>query len=233
MKKILTVFFDGDDTLWKTQEIYDEVKKQFLVLLENAGIKDENIIEKLDDIDVKRVPIRGFTVERFLESMLITYTIYSTAQSIPWNVEVEENIYKIGLLLKQPPSLYEDTLPALNALKSKSQLFLYSAGKQSVQMQKLTGVGVAQYFKEVYIVPSKDSETLKKILAENGLESSDVWLVGNSLRSDILPAIGAGVKAILVERGVWKYDKSVSQQENHEQYFRAHSLKEAASLILN
>ena len=63
------VIFDGDDTLWKMQELYEQSKYEFEQLLRSLGIKEENIISKFDTLDANRVSIRGFTIERFFESI--------------------------------------------------------------------------------------------------------------------------------------------------------------------
>ena len=226
------VFLDGDDTLWRTQEIYDEAKKQFSALMQSVGINDNEIITKLDDLDMQRVPIRGFIVERFTESMLILYTQLSTTYGLQWQAGVEKDIRSIGTLISRPPQLYEDALVALNILRDKTQLYLFSAGKPSIQRRKINKLDINNYFKEVYIVPSKNDGTLRRIIEEIGLLPSQTWLVGNSFRSDILPAVNVGLNAILVARGNWKYDTSLPEQHKDQNYFRVNSLSEATSIIL-
>ena len=233
MSSLPAVFLDGDDTLWKTQEMYDEAKQHLVVLLHRIGIKDEDIINKLDELDMQRVSIRGFTSDRFLESMLITYIQLASMQGQHWQAEIEQEIRKIAGTLKRPTKLYQDTLPALEALQGKARIYLYSAGKRGVQTRKAQKLGIAKYFSTLFIVASKNEETLEQILSEVGLNPDGTWLIGNSLRSDVAPAASLGMHTILIERGGWKYDSIFQDGEGDQSYFRVSSLNDAVLIILD
>ena len=225
------VLLDGDDTLWRTQERYDSAKNQFSALMENAGIRDKNLVTGLDDLDAERVSIRGLTIQRFLESMLIIYARQSEKHELPYRVEIEQTIHHIGSSLLQPPQLYDDALPALQALSRRARLYLYSAGDQRLQRQKVRQLDIASFFDGIFIVPMKDERTLDRIIARTGLSPNKAWMVGNSLRSDILPATNVGVNAILLSRGAWRFDVANGSKKN-KNYFSVKTLTEATEIIL-
>jgi putative hydrolase of the HAD superfamily len=227
------VFLDGDDTLWKIQETYDEIKKQFSALLQSIGISDKGIVAKLDVLDMQRVVIRGFTIQRFIESLLILYAQLSAENGLPYNIEVEKKIHDIGSLLLRPPKLYEDTLIALDALKDQTQLYLYSSGDKKIQINKVKQLDIEGYFKEIIVVPAKDEKALRRVIAKIGLSPKQIWMVGNSIRSDILPAINIGVRSILVLHGGWKYDAEIHAKEQNHNYHSVKNLREASKIIIS
>ena len=232
MSIIQALFFDGDDTLWKMQDAYDEAKLLFSRLLNSIGIPDRNVIHELDALDAQRVAVRGFTNERFLESMLILYAQLSTKYGLPWQTQVEKEIQNISLLLYRPPELFEDTLSTLNSLEGKFQLYLYSAGNPRVQKTKINHLKLLKYFKKVYIVNRKNEDILQRIIRKEALSPERAWIIGNSLRSDIIPAIGIGLNAIYIPRGDWKYDEEAKGVDGENRYYTVNTLSEAASIII-
>ncbi len=110
--------------------------------------------------------------------------------------------------------------------------FLFSAGEEKIQMQKVRQLDIKNYFNNIYIVPSKDERSLSSTIAKIGLSPNQVWMIGNSLRSDILPAVNIGVHAILLTRGGWKYDTAIMKKDRNQNYFRVSTLNEATAIIL-
>ena len=204
------VLFDGDDTLWKTQEKYDEAKRRFALLLKNAGIRSNDLIGELDDLDMQRVSTRGFTVDRFIESMLIVYERLSTEQGIVLNPQIESSIHALGDVLRIHPKLYEDSIPALERLSPLANIYLYSAGDRKIQMGKVKELELGKYFQGVFIVPAKNTETLLQLIDEVDLRQDRTWLIGNSLRSDVVPAVTAGLRAIFLRGAIGNTIPAVS-----------------------
>lgn len=224
------VFLDGDDTLWKIQEIYDEIKKQFSDLLKRNSIDDE-IINKLDNLEMKRVPLRGFTIQRFIESMLIIYAQLSGKYGLQWNIEIEKSIHAFSSQLLEPPKLYDDALPTLKTLSKKTRLFLLSSGDEKVQKQKVIQLNIQDYFNDIFIVPAKSELAFIQIINKIGLKPNRMWMIGNSYRTDILPALKTGMNAILIPRGIWGYDKEINQEEKSN-HICVSTLNEATEIIM-
>ncbi len=228
----LTVLLDGDDTLWRTQEIYDGIKENFAGLLYDTGIKEINLISRLDELDAQRVAIKGFTSDRFIESMLIIYAQFSKLYSLEWNVQVEKKIIGFDETLKYMPPLYEDTIQALENLKKHARLFLFSIGDQETQLSKIKKLGLAHFFEKTHIVKTKNKDVLEIFITKLGVNTKHVWMVGNSIRSDVVPALSIGLNSILVDRGNWKYDQCVLPEQGKLNYIRVKTLKDAADKIL-
>jgi putative hydrolase of the HAD superfamily len=234
----LTILLDGDDTLWKTQEIYDEAKLTFASLLRENGLAetDDKIISKLDRIDSCRVALRGLTIQRFTESMLILYGYFCGEKDLPYQSEIEKEIVNICKTIRRPPELFDDVLEALERLSKEFRLVLFTAGHSATQKRKISSLklDLTSYFEEVRFVGVKNERRLQQELLSMKLNPSDVWSIGNSLRSDILPAIAVGASAVLINRGTWVYDTDIPNlQDKHIQFWKAESLLKAAELILS
>lgn len=230
MKKKV-IIFDGDDTLWKTQELYDEAKKKFKELMLSQGF-DEDVLKMLDDIDAERVKILKFSKSRFLESMLITYAIFVGKYQKNWSTEIEREIRGYAQsVFKFPPVLYDDTIDVLKELSQKFTLVLFTNGDREIQEQKINSLGeeFSALFSKIYIAEIKTTEEYEKIISDLGVSAEDVWVVGNSVKSDINPALKLGLKAIWLQRKSWKYeeDKLFS-----DKVFIAYSLTDVKNLLL-
>ncbi|WP_330486126.1 HAD family hydrolase [Tumidithrix elongata] len=235
-----TIFLDGDDTLWKTQELYNDAKSKFAFLLNESGIPEsqESIILKFDAMDALRVATRGLTPQRFTESMLILYSSLASQFSLEYKTSIEKKILDISRTIRQPPKLYEDTVDSLVSLKKEFRLILFTAGHPSTQKRKILSLhrhsfDVESYFDEIRIVPLKNEERLRRVLKLMKLSPHEVWFLGNSLRSDILPAVSVGANAVLVNRGAWKYDDKDTSHIKNIQWYTTSSLSDAAQIVID
>lgn len=208
-KKELLVIFDGDDTLWKTQELYDSAKMNFDRLMVKQGFS--NTIEQLDNLDALRASMLLFAKTRFLESMLITYALLCGHHRKEWDIKVEHEIRQLGLMVFTiPPKLFDDTLSTLKLLSQHANLVLLTNGDQEIQKAKIKSLGrrFRTFFSSVHIVAAKTNEDYAAILSEFSSLPNKTWVVGNSIRSDINPATMSGMRSILIPRGTWKYEES-------------------------
>lgn len=231
--KDIIVIFDGDDTLWKTQELYDIAKKRFERLMNRLGFDTAKMIQELDTIDSKRVKILQFSKERFLESMLMIYAYYCGKYNKEMDEKIEGKIRHIVSIIFSPPKLYNDTISTLKLLhKNNITLFIYTAGETEAKKNKLECLGekFISYFKAIFITDIKNVVQLKSLVKTIGVNSKHIWVIGNSCRSDINPALKLGLKAILIPRGVWEYEKEAPLSNR---FFMVKSLKDASKIVLS
>jgi putative hydrolase of the HAD superfamily len=234
----LTVLVDGDDTLWRSQEYYDEAKAQFVCMLKEQGLSDigKGTIARLDRIDSRRVAARGLTIQRFIESMFILYNCLCEEQELPYSARIEKEIAGLSSIVSRPPVVYDDVPEALEKLSKKFRLILFTAGHPPTQKSKISSLNINLdgYFEDMRFVCFKSAQRLSDELSLMKMLPSEVWSIGNSLRSDVLPAITVGANAILVERGGWLYDTTLPDMKNFSlKYSRVDSLLKAADLILS
>lgn len=222
------VIFDGDDTLWKTQELYEKAKIQYLDILKKLGIIDANLIRNLDSLDACRAGTLGFSRTRFMESMLLLYAQYCGAMQMDWDVLAESEIRKLSRILECPVELYPDAMDALRILASKYQLILFTKGDIEDQRKKIESLGAefTSCFFQIHICMSKGPDELSELMA--AFENRPVAVIGNSIRSDILPAMELGVYSILILRPSWHYEEVCSVPLG---ITTADSLSEVAELL--
>lgn len=225
------IIFDGDDTLWRTQELYDSAKAQFERLMRKEGISEDNIIELFDELDAKRVEIAKFSKTRFLESMLISYAIHCGKHNKTWDVGIESKIRELGFSVFAPPVLYDDAIPTLEMLSEHFHLILFTNGDEAIQKEKIDSLGekFKSYFFKIYVSEMKSVQEFTKIADELGIPRKKIWVVGNSVRSDINPSLKLGLNAILVLRRTWKYEECTILSDD---VITVPSLREAAKSIV-
>lgn len=225
------IIFDGDDTLWRTQELYDSAKAQFEKFMRMQGFFKDNIIQLLDELDAKRVEIARFSKTRFFESMLIAYAIFCGKYNKKWDISIESKIRQLGHSVFASVRLYDESMPTLKMLYKYFSLILFTNGDEEIQREKIDSLGkkFKAFFSEVYIPEIKNEKEFKKIINDLNIPIKKVWVVGNSIKSDINPALRLGLKTILIPQGIWKYEESELYSDD---VVVVNSLKEATEVIM-
>jgi len=222
------IIFDGDDTLWKTQELYDAAKRHFVTLLRAQGFFEPNIINILDEIDVRQVKSKGFVIDRFQDSMIKTYVFLCELEQRQSNQEINVAIKSICTPLLGSHQLYKDAINVLQSLSFHYSLVLATKGDILAQKEKINQLGVHQFFKQIYILAQKTELEYSQIIDDQRIRKDNVWVVGNSVKSDINPALRLGLRAILISRGSWLYEEDLLLCGD---VARVDSLTEAAHII--
>lgn len=223
------VIFDGDDTLWETQPLYEAAKQDFVLLLRQHGIVHDAAVALLDEIDAEQVLSLGFSRERFPSSMVRAYEEVCSDLGLTPNLELRTKLLGIGRsVFEKVPRLYSDAVRSLKSLRDRYVLVLATKGDLEVQRKKIAALRLRRYFDQTYIVEEKTDREYLEIVNDLQIGPSCVWVVGNSVRSDINPALRAGLRAILIPRGNWEYER-----HDHEGrgVFVVNSLSEAVAVI--
>jgi len=229
----MAIVFDGDDTLWETQVFYSRAKEYFYALMLEQGFDREAARHKLAEIDVANVSRLGFSKHRFPLSMREVYEYFCRTTGEFVDPAVLEKASDIGYsVLDNKPPLVKGARELLSCLEQHSyNCYLYTAGDLDIQCEKIEALNIAGYFKAIYIRESKNEEGLRNIIAEQGLESGETWVVGNSLRSDVKPALELGLRCIWLANGGWEYDET--ELDVSDWVWRVTDLTEALPLLLD
>jgi len=223
------IIVDGDDTLWKTQELYDRAKTEFARLLKQRHFRTPNPIDILDDIDAQNVALRGFSNERFVESLLETYAHLCKQENRHAEPGIERQIRLIGASTFARPQLYEDTVWAISTLGQHYILALATKGEPSIQNAKVDALGLRRCFHRVYCLQKKTEYEYSQIVSDLGIPKQVIWVIGNSVKSDINPALKLDLRTILIPRGIWRYEQEILDDR---EVIIVQSLKEATRVIL-
>jgi len=198
---IKAVFFDMDNTLLKTQELYEDAHgmlADFVARL--APVTAEETIATARRIETGLFATFGYAaagLNQAFEDTLRTLVPAATPAQIAEVRKIADTVYEREAELK--PGAIE----AIGQLAPQARLFLVTAGEEWVQQWRLSTVPFAGAFEKIYIVPEKDAKLYREILAEAGLKPEEAVMVGDSLRSDILPALEVGMSAIYISSINW------------------------------
>ena len=189
---ITTVGLDADDTLWHNETLFRLTQDRFVALL--ADLADPDALRaRLADVERRNLRLYGYGVKGFTLSMIET-AMELTGGEAPARV-VREILAAGRELLAQPMEPLSGVDEALAALSEKYRLVLITKGDLLHQEQKLAASGLGDLFAAVEIVSEKDASTYSRVFARHGTGAGEAVMCGNSLKSDVLPALEAGAYA--------------------------------------
>ncbi len=192
-KHIKVIAFDADDTLWVNETYFREAEQKFAKLL--SGYETTNKIDQeLFKMEIDNLPLYGYGVKGFMLSMVESALELSNYKLNP---KIIQEILAIGKeMLEKPIELLEDVEHVLKALKSNYKLIVATKGDLLDQDRKLEKSGLLNYFHHVEVLSDKKPENYLKLVAHLDINASELLMIGNSLKSDILPLIEVGASAI-------------------------------------
>lgn len=209
MKKLL--IFDLDDTLIYTHNVYLQVTAEVIDRMEELGIIDENLYYTLDSFDQETVEEDGcFKQDAFPRAVHKTYDFYCQKLNLEYDEEVAAELNEIAWEINSLKyELVEGAKDLLDVLAENpdNEMVLLTRGDDEIQNKKIKDNGLQNYFDETIVVPSKTNRTYEDIIAKYGFTSKNTWIIGNSIRSEIIPANSIGANAILVSvTDCWDYE---------------------------
>ena len=189
------IAFDADDTLWHNEPLFTETKRKFERLLMNYH-SGEWIDRKLDETEMRNIEHFGYGIKGFTLSMIET-AIELTEGRISAS-EITEIIGFGREMMKRPVDLLEGAREAVAELSEQYRLMIITKGDLFDQESKIARSGLGDYFSRVEIVSEKNRRAYEIIMEKHSLSPGRFLMVGNSLKSDILPVIDAGGRAVYI-----------------------------------
>jgi putative hydrolase of the HAD superfamily len=195
MTSLTTIGFDADDTLWQNEQFFRLTEQRFAALLADHA-EQPVILEKLLEAERKNLAIYGFGIKGFTLSMIET-ALEITNDNAPSSV-IAEIVAAGREMLAHPIETLPHVQETLEALAGKYRLVLITKGDLFDQERKLAQSGLGDFFEAVEIVSGKDRETYRRIFERHGDGPEKSMMIGNSLKSDVVPVIEAGGWGIYV-----------------------------------
>jgi putative hydrolase of the HAD superfamily len=214
--RLTTIGFDADDTLWQNERFYQMTQERFLGLLKDHA-DERQLPDRLTAVMLRNIGVYGFGIKSFTLSM-VEAAIEVTEGRAPASVIAE--ILAAGREMAAHPV---ETLPhareTLEALAGRYRLVLITKGDLFDQERKIAQSGLGELFQAVEIVSDKNRATYERVFSRHGDGPRQAMMIGNSLKSDVLPAIAAGSWGVYVPHDLtWAYEHAETPQD--EQRFR-------------
>lgn len=227
--KLEVVAFDADDTLWHNETLYLDAKGRYGELLSSYQ-EPEKVLQILDENEYQNVSIYGYGTKSFVLSMIET-AIELSGGNITGHLMRE--ILAIGRqMLSGEVQLFEYAEQVVAELSAGHPLMLITKGDAIEQGRKIEKSGLARYFHYIEIVADKTAEVYRTILRRYGLDAAGFLMVGNSLRSDILPVLEIGGQAVYIPyEHTWIHELAVESEIAKNGYYELKHLGQLPALI--
>ena len=228
LKQIKVIGFDADDTLWVNEPFYQDVEKEFCQIMK-PYLTEKETSEELFKTEMQNLEIYGYGAKGFLLAMIET-ALRATKGKI--TSEEINRIFEIGKsLLAMPIQLLDGVENVLQKLQGQYKLILVTKGDLLDQERKLLKSGLIDYFHHIEIMSDKHENNYKKLLAHLDIQPEEFLMVGNSIKSDILPVINIGAKAVHIPFEVtWQHESNHSTPDS-ETFITISEISEILNLL--
>ena len=227
MKDIKLIAFDADDTLWVNELNYRNAEAKFIALMAPYTTA-ENAIETLFRIEIANLPLLGYGSKPFIISLIESGIEISGGRLS--NNEILQLIAIGKETMERPMTIYPDVEDVLNSLSQKYPLILATKGDLKEQESKIERSRLKKYFAETEIMSEKCPEAYLKIICAHNISPEEFLMIGNSFKSDILPVLEIGGKAIYIPCDLtWAHE--VAEEIEHPNLTKVSAIKDVKTVI--
>jgi len=226
---LTTIAFDADDTLWRNNSHFTITETTFANLLqEYSQTKDLN--KQLLETEKQNLNYYGYGAKGYTLSMIET-AIQVTQGRVP--TTIISQLLDLGReLLRYPIELYSGVEEVLHELQGEYRIILITKGDLLDQERKISQSGLADQFETINIVSEKSKEVYQKIFEDAGVDPTNALMVGNSLRSDIIPPLEIGSYAVLIpNQDEWIYENEGQVPTPSKRFFEIKNISELPKTV--
>ncbi len=211
------IAFDADDTLWHNEPLYNRTEEKFCELLK-AYHSPEWIQRRLYETQIRNLEIFGYGIKGFTLSMI--ETAIELSESRVTGAEIQRIINFSREMLTAPIQLLENVEATIARLAQMYPLMLITKGDLFDQESKIARSGLADFFKHIEIVSDKTDAVYQQILEKHRIRPQRFLMIGNSLKSDILPVLAIGGQAVFIQyQTTWAHEAVDPQLLANAKYF--------------
>jgi putative hydrolase of the HAD superfamily len=222
LSKIKVIGFDADDTLWDNEPFYRQTEHKFCVLLKEF-MDEEQLNKELYNTEIGNLELYGYGIKAFTLSLIETAIRISkgnvSAKTISQIVELGKE------QLNQPVTLINNVKELLEKLKLHYKLIVATKGDLLDQEKKLQKSGLSEYFHHIEIMSDKQEKNYLELIEHLDIKPEEFLMVGNSLKSDILPVLNlGGYGAFVPYHTTWLHEYINEHEVENPRYFKINSL---------
>jgi putative hydrolase of the HAD superfamily len=198
---------DADDTLWENNVYFEQAFDEFVDFLSHSSLDAAAIRAVLDEIELANSRIHGYGSLNFGRNLQQCYQRLAEREIRPEDLETVKGFAL--RILEQPLELIEGVEETLAELSGRHELTLFTKGHPDEQRMKIDRSGLGRYFRHTAIVKEKDRASYQELVCGRGLDPVRTWMIGNSPKSDINPALDAGLNAVFVPHArTWTLERT-------------------------
>ena len=228
IKGIKVIGFDADDTLWVNEPYYREVEEQFVQLVSSYGVNG-NIAEALFKTEIANLRLYGYGIKAFMLSL-----VECAIELTDGRVSTRDISRIIGLgksMLERPIELLDDVKQVLKSLAPHYRMIVATKGDLLDQERKMRRSSIARYFHHIEIMSDKKEQQYVQLLNHLDIPPEAFLMIGNSLKSDIIPPLELGSWGIYVPyHTTWAHEE-VDQEPDSGRYFKVERLRQVLDFI--
>ncbi len=228
-ENIKVIGFDADDTLWVNETYFREAEMEVQRLLSEYETPNK-IDQELFKMEMKNLPLYGYGVKAFILSMVEVALELSNYNISNKTIEAILNIGKN--MLEKPVELLDGVEEVLNTLSKKYRLILATKGDLLDQERKLEKSGLSRYFHHIEVLSDKQESNYSNLLNHLDINPSEFLMIGNSLKSDVLPLVNIKANAVHVPfHTTWAHEEVSKKETNGKTYRTISGLKDVLKLL--
>lgn len=215
---IKVIAFDADDTLFINEPYFDEAEEKFCALMSDY-LSKQSLSQALFQTQINNLPLYGYGIKGFVLAMIETANQVSNGTI---SVKVMEKIIEIGKdLLQKPIVLLDGIEDTLKQLHGNYKLIVATKGDLKDQHRKLHLSGLGAYFHHIEVMVEKEELDYEKLLKRLDINASEFLMIGNSLKSDVLPVLNIGGTAIHIPfHTTWAHER-IDHEILHDKFYTA------------
>ena len=187
---------DGDDTLWENNVYFEEAIEAFTDFLAHSSLSREQVRATLDQIELLNIRVHGYGSAAFARNLRQCYERLAER-----NIRKEDLDHVMALgkrIVEQPMRVLAGVAETVAYLAGRHELTLFTKGELEEQRLKVERSGLGPQFDRVAVVAEKDARAYRQLVDEHGFDPARTWMIGNSPKSDINPALQAGINAVFI-----------------------------------
>jgi len=228
MSKIEVVAFDADDTLWHTEHLFQDVQNRLYELM-SAYASQADVEAHFHEMEVRNVRLFGYGVKGFTLSMVESAIEISNSQVSA--TDIHEIVMLGKSILDSPLDLFTGVETVLRDLGPDFRLFLITKGDVLDQRNKIEKSQLEPYFEKTIVVQEKDVETYQQVCVEHKINPQKMVMVGNSLKSDVLPILELGGYAVHIPYHVTAHFEKTDEPVDHPNFRRLDAMSDFAQTV--
>lgn len=227
--KLKVIAFDADDTLFINEPYFEEAEKKFCVLMQDY-LTHQGLSQALFTTQIRNLPLYGYGIKGYILSMIEAAIEVSNGTI---SVDFIKKITEIGKdLIEKPIELLDGVETTLQALQGHYKLVVATKGDLKDQQRKLHLSGLGIYFHHIEVMADKEEINYEKLIKRLEVDPSEFMMIGNSLKSDVLPVLGIGGHAIHIPFHItWAHER-IDHAINHKNFNAFSTIAEIVPFLL-